>query len=121
MSDERRSVHRMAGAGRRRGVPAACLLVAMLGLLRAAVPAGASSNLRVDPGIIDFGLVQVGGSSTQSVTLINAPGFPPSATGTIRITGNLPGSEFTIQSGSVPPILPGASTSWSFTFHPTQV
>src|SRR5207247_3072738 len=57
----------------------------------------------------------------KGVTLLNAPGFPPSSTGTIQITGSLPGSEFSIQSSSVPPILPGASTSWSFTFHPTQV
>src|SRR5262249_53034178 len=117
------------GANRRRGQrpllarqgAAACLLLAMLGLFGAAAPARAGANLRVSPSILDFGMVPVGGNSTQSFTLVNAPGFPFASTGTISITGNLPGSEFTIQSSSVPPIIPGGSVTWNLTFHPTQV
>src|SRR5207253_8538909 len=97
----KRPAHRIEGprASRRRGmVPAACLLAAMLGLLGAAATAWAGANLHVSPGILDFGMVPVGGSATQSFTLVNAASIPLSSTGTISITGNLPGSEFTIQS-----------------------
>src|SRR2546423_1272626 len=130
MSDERRPVHRMEGkrANRRRGQrprlarqgSAACLLLALLGLLRAAAPAGAISRLDVSPGAsperVDCGAVTAGQQATRQVTLRNAGTGP---TGTIQIDGNLSGSEFSIQSSTVSPIAPGASTTWSLTFHPT--
>ena len=48
----------------------------MLGLLGAALPARAGANLHVSPGILDFGMVSVGGSATQSfITLADGTGF----------------------------------------------
>ena len=59
-----------------------------------------SSQLIVSPDPLDFGAVPVGGQATLGFTLSNRG---PGPTGTIQISGNLSGSQFTIQSSSVPP------------------
>src|SRR5438874_2035830 len=120
MSNERRPAPRTMGlATRRRAhIPVLCLLLAMPGLLRAAAPAGAASNLSVSPGIIDFGLVTIG-QQVPSGSTRRTSGQAP--TGTIQVAGSPTPADFTPHPISVAPIQPGASPTWTIPFHPTKV
>src|SRR5436190_4951956 len=106
MSDERVQAGRTARPRvhrRWRGVPAACWLLAMLGGFGAATPGRANHQLTATTTVIDFGGVAIGSSAMQNITLVNVSLPPFSSTGTIGITGNLPGSEFSI-TDALPPI-----------------